>query len=181
MTANPTHYRLSYSCPLKQFKLNIPRLLSFMESRKRTYVQAASKNINVGIHLDIYEPSWFKLSMMIDTTELYILMLVSLTLTMIQAHRVARKKKNFCASYLPRLWMDVGGVGTLLRLVSQWMSFSCYLAWSVFFVLCIPSYASGFTILVRFWHMWMFLCVFFNPPIEVVTFCLLFCCWHSLV
>ena len=34
------------------------------------------KPFSTGIHLDIYEPSSFKLAMMIDTIELYILILV---------------------------------------------------------------------------------------------------------
>ena len=34
------------------------------------------KNINVGLHSDIKEPVWFSLGMMIDTSELYILIQV---------------------------------------------------------------------------------------------------------
>ena len=43
------------------------------------------------MHLDIYEPVWFKLGMMIETIELYSLSPVYVTLTFIQAHRDARK------------------------------------------------------------------------------------------
>ena len=34
------------------------------------------KDFTVGMHSDVYELIWFKLSVMIDTTELYILILV---------------------------------------------------------------------------------------------------------
>ena len=35
-----------------------------------------SETFNTGIHLDIYEQMWFKLTMMIYTTEFYILIIV---------------------------------------------------------------------------------------------------------
>ena len=52
------------------------------------------------MHSDIYEPICFRLGMMIDTNEPYILMLVyvtlTLTLTLIQDNRNARNKKILC-------------------------------------------------------------------------------------
>ena len=39
------------------------------------------------MHSDICEPVWFKLSMMVETAELYILMLTYLALTFIQGHK----------------------------------------------------------------------------------------------
>ena len=39
----------------------------------------------------MYEPIWFKLGVTIDTIKPYTLMLVCLTLTMIQGHRIISK------------------------------------------------------------------------------------------
>ena len=55
------------------------------------------------MHSDICEPVWFKIGIMIVATELYILILVYMTLTIIQGHREERKQ-NFCSSFLPKLW-----------------------------------------------------------------------------
>ena len=46
---------------------------------------------------------------MIDTTELYILILNYVTLTVIQGHEDAREE-NCCANYLPKLSMDLDGI-----------------------------------------------------------------------
>ena len=46
---------------------------------------------NIGMHSHIYEPTWSRHFMMIDTIQLYILILMSLTLTFIQGHRDVRK------------------------------------------------------------------------------------------
>ena len=53
---------------------------------------------------------------MIDTIELYILIQVLLTLTLIQGQRSARIK-NFCGNYFTKFPSDLKGVGILLRLV----------------------------------------------------------------
>ena len=45
---------------------------------------------------------------LIDTTELYILILVYVILTLNQALGI-QESKNFCASYLPKLQMDLDG------------------------------------------------------------------------
>ena len=45
------------------------------------------------MHLKGCEPVWFKLDMMIDTMELYILVLVLVILSLIQGQRDAEKKK----------------------------------------------------------------------------------------
>ena len=45
-----------------------------------------SKKVNVGMHLNVYELIWFKLGMMIDTKELYMFILVRLTMTLFQGH-----------------------------------------------------------------------------------------------
>ena len=66
---------------------------------------------------DIYEPIWFKLDMMIDTTKLYILMLVYLTLTLIQGQGGARKQTAFVSVILYSfqwIWMECS---VLLRFI----------------------------------------------------------------
>ena len=47
----------------------------------------------VMMDFDVHELIWFKFGMMIDTIELYMLMLVLLTLTIIEGHRSMRKQK----------------------------------------------------------------------------------------
>ena len=49
--------------------------------------------MNAGTHVDVYELLCSKLTIMIDTIEIYILILVSLILTLIQDHGDARKQK----------------------------------------------------------------------------------------
>ena len=66
---------------------------TFEWDKGNNYFTDRIKNFSVGIHSDIYESIWFKLGLMTDTVELYILILVLLTLTLIQGHRSARKQK----------------------------------------------------------------------------------------
>ena len=62
------------------------------ETREITAVlMTVSKNF--GMHSHVYESIWFKVGMMIDTIELYILILTLLILTLIQGHRSTKKKK----------------------------------------------------------------------------------------
>ena len=56
------------------------------------YYTDCIKNMNIGMHLDVYEPLWFKLGMMMGVTELYILILVYLTFTFVQGHYNAGKR-----------------------------------------------------------------------------------------
>ena len=68
------------------------------------------------MHSNVYESIWFKLGVMIDTIEFYILILNLWTLALIQGHRSARKQKH-----LPQLtdnvFIDFDGICILLRLV----------------------------------------------------------------
>ena len=50
-----------------------------------TYV-TIQKNFNIGWNSDTYRPISFKLGMMIETTKLYIMILVWVILTFIQGH-----------------------------------------------------------------------------------------------
>ena len=67
-------------------------------------VQAHAKfvcmiNIHRWVHLDAYEPFTFKLGMMVDMTDLYILISVWMSLTFTQGHRLMRTLelvKSFC-------------------------------------------------------------------------------------
>ena len=59
-----------------------------LETREITAVfLTASKTFNVGMHSDIYKSIWVRLDVMIDTIELYMLILVVVTLTSIQGRR----------------------------------------------------------------------------------------------
>ena len=72
------------------------------EGRKPEYQEktavllTAPKNFNVGMHSDIYEPAWFKHDLMRDTSDLYILILVHINLTLIPGHRDAREQNLLC-------------------------------------------------------------------------------------
>ena len=74
-------------CGDKQFNVNI-LLLLWNEVMFPRLITAAlltvSKDRNVGIHPYIYEPVLFKLSIMIDTTEIHILLPMWVTLTLFQ-------------------------------------------------------------------------------------------------
>ena len=52
----------------------------------------ASKNFNVGMHLDVNWSIYFQLGIALDIIVLYILVLVILTLTLIQDHSVNKQK-----------------------------------------------------------------------------------------
>ena len=56
-----------------------------MKKRKKS-------NFHIGLHSDIYEPISFKFTLMMDTTKLYIIMLmpVLMTLILIQGHIYVR-------------------------------------------------------------------------------------------
>ena len=92
----------------------------------------SSKTIIIGMHSNIYEPNHSKLGSMIDSTELYILKLVQVTLTLIQGHRDVRKQKllgllshkalNGFRRRLMRCW----------DLLVWWSSYLVYLVWSIF-------------------------------------------------
>ena len=63
--------------------------------------------INIGTHSDIYELVWFKLRMMIDTTEHCVLTAVHVTLILIQGHREAGKE-TFSAKYVSKVLVGFG-------------------------------------------------------------------------
>ena len=81
---------------LKQFKLNFLRLLLRKISRnngKNCCFTDWVKKLGIVMHSYIYKSIWFKLGIMIDAVILYILIQYSLTLTMNQSHRSAKKQE----------------------------------------------------------------------------------------
>ena len=54
------------------------------------------KNFNISLYSDIYECVPFKLGLMIETSELYILTSVWMTLTSIQGHSCMRNQRLWC-------------------------------------------------------------------------------------
>ena len=71
----------------------------------------ASKNLSVGMHLDVYKPVWFKRRMVIDDIELYSLIVNSVILTLIQGHKGARKQKLL--RLLAKILINLHGIGCL--------------------------------------------------------------------
>ena len=64
-----------------------------IETRKITAVLlSASKNLKTGMLSDFYDTISFKLGKVIDYIELYILIQVYLTMTLIESHKNARKQ-----------------------------------------------------------------------------------------
>ena len=106
---------MEYEAVMKQFKLNVLRLLlsEIPESREiSAVILTISNSFDVGIHSDIYEPIGFQLGVMIDTTELYVLILVCVTLTRPWFKIMGmQESKNYCAKYLPKLAIDEDGIG----------------------------------------------------------------------
>ena len=84
---------------------------SFLTASKK------KKKINTGMHLYIYVPIWFKRGVVIDTTEIYILIPVCVTSTLIQGHGDARKENKavpIISQSYEWIWLEFG---MLLRLV----------------------------------------------------------------
>ena len=61
------------------------------------------------MNLDIYETIWLKHDTMSDSNELYTLIFVYTTLTLIQGHGDPRKV-TFCAQYLQKLTINLDGI-----------------------------------------------------------------------
>ena len=61
-------------------------------------ITAASKNMHIGLHSDVYQSIWFKVSMMIDVIKLYILTLVLRDADLDSRSQECEKAKNFCGS-----------------------------------------------------------------------------------
>ena len=65
-------------------------------------------NLFFAIHLDVYELVGFKVGMTSHSIELYILILILLTLTFNKVTGVQKKSKQICGNYLTKfqsLWM----------------------------------------------------------------------------
>ena len=93
---------MKYDMVIMQSKLNILRkVLSEICGIRgiNAVLLAVSKLCAAGIRSDIYEPFWFKLGVMTDTTELYILILIYNTLTLYKVKGMQKSKTCF-ANYL---------------------------------------------------------------------------------
>ena len=110
---------ISQNCQLIwiDFDVHEPQTLSILSiqySRDRTLLIwfLFKKNFDIGLHSDIYRPISFKLGMMIETTKLYILISVYMTLTLIKGHICVGNQKLCCPF--------------LADVVSIWMKFSMF-------------------------------------------------------
>ena len=68
--------RLKFDVLLKYFEVNILILclseIYEMRDIGAVLLSVFKENLNICMHLDVYELIWFRLSMMIDTSELYV-------------------------------------------------------------------------------------------------------------
>ena len=76
---------------------------------------SVSNNFNVGMHLDIYDPIWFKLDTLINISELYILIIISVTWPWFRV-TVMRESKNSYAIYCTKSRMDFDGMWYAIRI-----------------------------------------------------------------
>ena len=112
--------RMKFDVVMKQFRGNILMLLlSKISQNKGNNCCFADcvKNINIGMHSDVYKSIWSKLGVMLRTIILYILILVHLTLTLNQGHKSARKQNSptpIISQTFRSIWMEFG---VLLRLL----------------------------------------------------------------
>ena len=81
----------------------------WFESKGITAVLSASRNLNVSMHSDVYEPTGFKFGMMKDTTKVYILILVYLNFNG-RPQGCEKKKPTSSAIYCTKLQMDLDGI-----------------------------------------------------------------------
>ena len=79
---------------------------------------ALKKNVSVGMHLDVYVWIWFKLSMMIDTIELYILILVWPLLWRSQECKKAKDYLPIISQNFQSIWMEFGVLSRLVGVMN---------------------------------------------------------------
>ena len=77
---------------------------------------------NVGVHLDVDGLICFQLDLMIETVELYIFILVSVTFIFIKVTGI-RESKNFCANFLKKFFIDLDGSWYTVQ--SYWFDECC--------------------------------------------------------
>ena len=98
---------VNFSMVMKQFNLRL-FLSMILESRGKKVLFDCWKTFNMDILLGVYEPVWFSLDV-IDTTEFYILIQVSITFMLLQGHGM-QERKNICANCLPNLSVVWDGI-----------------------------------------------------------------------
>ena len=96
-------------------------------------VEYIKEKFKIGMHLDMYGPVCFKLCMGIDSTELYVLILVC-DLELDSRSWGCKKGKTFCATYLPKLSVDSDEIwrGRNGSVDSVFGSLSCMMQWRGF-------------------------------------------------
>ena len=57
------------------------------------------KKLHIGMLLDIFEPIWFKLGMIMKTAGLQIFVQVCVTMTLFKVMKM-QERENFCTNYL---------------------------------------------------------------------------------
>ena len=98
---------MKYDAALKQFKMNCLILLSnfnelyWVEGNNCCFTECQQNFINVSMHSDVYKLICLKIGLMIDTMELYILMLAFVTWLCIKVTGVWGIK-NVCPTYLTK-------------------------------------------------------------------------------
>ena len=75
-------------------------------AREPSLCNFSQTKIYVGLHWDIYQPISFIRDMMIETTELFILIPVWMTLAFIQDHRFMSNEKMLCCFGLLKLMLN---------------------------------------------------------------------------
>ena len=127
--------------------------MRFIESKKRITVYYSNKQpppssppapphpttspSNVGMHCNIHQPICFKRSMMIDTAEPYILILVYVTLTWNEGNRIpgnrGARKQHFLGQLFHKVfsWFE-WNLLTVETCWSEWTSYSFYGGSSMF-------------------------------------------------
>ena len=112
--------RMKFDVVLKQCKLN--SLNTYLNGK--LYLIKGNNLLfyfKVDMHSDVYELIWFQFGMMIDTTELHILILVYRTLTMVQGHRSAKKAKMCAPSISQFFYLFVWNLVYCWHLIVLWM------------------------------------------------------------
>ena len=107
--------RMTFWCDVEADQVELSESVfkvTFIALRETTVVvQTALKTFYVGMQSDVYEPTLFKICIMADVTELYILMLGKANLTLIQICMGERKHELLRRlSYLAKFSIDLDGI-----------------------------------------------------------------------
>ena len=127
--------RMKFEMLLKQLSLASWYFfwLRFGGTKEMTAVLlAVSKDHKICMHLDVYKLIWFKHDMMIDTVELNISILVSVTSAFIQSSRDMRKQKLLFQLSLKVCYQFGWNLVCCWELLVWWTTYSFYVIWPIF-------------------------------------------------